>query len=353
MDYVVDFTGYYVPNKRFIVKEFCLISIVRNSIKKTVAAVLNPPYAWEKLPITYQNEYLNRFYKKYGIGYSQGNCTVRDAFHTITTELKKARTIYLKNSSRKRFLLEFTQLPFENIECLDSHGYKSSPKMSPELCSNHASRKNFCVVQNANTMARWVISQLFVNENNGNNNTSIAKKMISKLNPKGLMSKLRLHRPNNSYLKLSDGDDLTSMDDSDDEWLDSLDDEIQYQNDNDVYQRPGPSGLNRRFKRHLNQVSRDLNDRTSDSNDDDVMEIDFENDKNFDDGMIELDYYRRRIERFDDNVRDVDLGNRRKYKTSKLVSVTSGNKQRNYVGELECDNRTCKKRITDSGWREI
>ncbi|XP_057339560.1 uncharacterized protein LOC130677038 [Microplitis mediator] len=164
MDYVVDFTGYYVPEKKFIIKEFCLIPIVKKKVTQHKAAVVNPPYAWRKLPSRYQNEYLNRFYKKYGIEYSQGNCSVNDAFNTIINDLKKSRTIYLKNASRKRFLLEFTQMPFSNIVCLDSAGYDLYPKMSPGLCSNHASRKNYCVIQNAFTMAEWLLEKLLAHK---------------------------------------------------------------------------------------------------------------------------------------------------------------------------------------------
>lgn len=165
MDYVMDFTGYYVPKKKYMIKEFCLIPISCRKPLEPKSDVVNPPYAWNKLPVSYQKQYAKRFNKKYGIDYSQGNCTVNDAFNVIIEILKQARVIYLKNDTRKEYLKQFTGIPFNNVVCLESRGYNSCQKVSPALCSNHASKKNCCVVTDALNMVEWLVEKSFAPKN--------------------------------------------------------------------------------------------------------------------------------------------------------------------------------------------
>ncbi|KAH0554984.1 hypothetical protein KQX54_014305 [Cotesia glomerata] len=165
MDYVMDFTGYYVPKKKYMIKEFCLIPISCRKPLEPKSDVVNPPYAWNKLPVSYQKQYEKRFNKKYGIDYSLGNCTVNDAFNVIVDILKQARVIYLKNYFRKKYLTQFTGIPFNNVVCLESQGYNSCQKVSPALCSYHASKKNCCVVTDALNMVEWLVQKSFAPKN--------------------------------------------------------------------------------------------------------------------------------------------------------------------------------------------
>ncbi|KAH0554981.1 hypothetical protein KQX54_014298 [Cotesia glomerata] len=141
MDYVLEFNGYYVKdaksNKKFQLKEYCLIPIVNGKIEHSnrKSGIVYPEYDWSQLSRNYQDQYKFNFYKKYGIEYEDGTCWMAQAIDTI---------------------IEFTGKVFKNVATLELD-FKERSYVDPEICPYHVDTRRRCSVRNAISMAIWVI----------------------------------------------------------------------------------------------------------------------------------------------------------------------------------------------------
>lgn len=183
MQYVFDFTGYYIAAREFILKEYCIVPLKDFVVGKHESHVVEPPCSFSKLSDYYKKAYLNLFYPKYGITWDDGDISDKEARESIVRKLVPANVIYIKHAKKLKVLLKLfgNLIDPKKVIGLDDYGLNFSVEASTQLCLHHQDLlKNRCVVKNALTCAYWV-SKTFLPETSKSNVESWKNKTAKEL----------------------------------------------------------------------------------------------------------------------------------------------------------------------------
>ncbi|XP_044582679.1 uncharacterized protein LOC123263775 [Cotesia glomerata] len=192
MQYAIDFTGYYIADKEFILKEYCIVPLEGFKVGKHESYIVKPPYLFSKLSDHYKKAYLNIFYPKYGITWDDGYISNEEARESIIGKLVSADVIYLKHARKLNVLLKLLKhlIDPKKVVGLDKYGLNFSVEVSKPLCSHHQDpSNNRCVVKNALTCAYWV-SKTFLPETSKSNVESWKNKTAKELMEIGRSDKI-------------------------------------------------------------------------------------------------------------------------------------------------------------------
>ncbi|XP_074114558.1 uncharacterized protein LOC141537457 [Cotesia typhae] len=192
MQYVIDFTGYYIAAHEFILKEYCIVPLEGFVVGKHDSHVVEPVCSFSKLSNYYKKAYLNLFYPKYGITWDDGDISDKKARESIVSKLVPAKVIYIKHAKKLNVLLKLlgNLIDPKKVVGLDDYGLNFSVETSTQLCLHHQDLlKNRCVVKNALTCAYWV-SKIFLPENSKSNIESWKNKTAEELMEIGRSDKI-------------------------------------------------------------------------------------------------------------------------------------------------------------------
>lgn len=106
MDYVVDLQGFHRSTGQFILKKFSMIPIY-GKVSELSEFIVKPPFPFENLLKEYQTINLWTARNVHGISWDTGTVPYELAKTTIRNWLRKARTVYVRGSEKKNWLLSF------------------------------------------------------------------------------------------------------------------------------------------------------------------------------------------------------------------------------------------------------
>ncbi|XP_074114533.1 uncharacterized protein LOC141537437 [Cotesia typhae] len=165
---VVDFIGYYIPENRFVIKEFNAYviddphHILDNKLNKYFVTG-KPGYIstkllqLEDLPIDYQAHY-QAFYETFGIPWDAGSTKFGSYQRDLRKYLENSMNIYVKNNGKKKLLLELIGSENESkIVVLKKFGYRDPPIIGTECKYHNNPKENVCAKDNSAVIVNWII----------------------------------------------------------------------------------------------------------------------------------------------------------------------------------------------------
>lgn len=159
MEYIVDLQGFKKPINEFVLKEFAMIPVDDTTVQ-ALAFLVKPPLPWQDLPATYRsiNLWLTRNF--HGILWDSGDVPYEEASTLIRNILHKARTIYVKGSEKREWLLAIMGesariVDLENLECPSLHTLRK--KTNHAYAYHSASPKFHCAGENAKLLREWLL----------------------------------------------------------------------------------------------------------------------------------------------------------------------------------------------------
>ncbi|KAH0555109.1 hypothetical protein KQX54_015291 [Cotesia glomerata] len=163
MYYVIDFTGFYTVDKRFIIEEFCECRVSKEGVRveDPMIFVIDP-----KVISTYGISQNNNFecYETFGIGITHTRRLLSDLIKYISELLLTNKTIYVRNNEKIHDLKKFMIMPYNynNLMSLEAKGCDTSHIILGTDCQYHDNEYlNYCVRENAKFMANWLKEREF------------------------------------------------------------------------------------------------------------------------------------------------------------------------------------------------
>ncbi|KAH0554118.1 hypothetical protein KQX54_007805 [Cotesia glomerata] len=168
MDIVIDFSEYYLPNDKLLLKELAVMSLhpYTKHIFVDKHFVFKPPCLWETLPKKFQDDYLDRCQKN-GILWQSGYANANLHEKILKEYCSSARRVYIMDLNKKNLL---TQMIDEGNELILHEYTDESP--NPDLsgdkikikCIHHQNRENDnCAYENAfkmkNSLSQYVMPE--------------------------------------------------------------------------------------------------------------------------------------------------------------------------------------------------
>lgn len=161
MDVIIDFSGYFIPDNKFTIKEFSVMSLLRGGFSTTpsyVSGVFKSPFNWNELPEHYKISYFIES-QDFGIAWDQGNLDYDIHLAQLKKLLENATHIYVKDPKIK-YLLE-TQFRHLYSGCeispLYNFGYIHEFVSKTECVYHENPSHHVCTLDNVKQMTSWFI----------------------------------------------------------------------------------------------------------------------------------------------------------------------------------------------------
>jgi hypothetical protein len=141
---LIDFEGYKI-NKKFIIKEFCLINLVSSEISNFFV----------KSPILeYNNQSIWVYKNIHHIGLNYGNTSIKEILNLIN----KHKIIFVKGHEKSIILKSiFKELNFINIELLGCPKYKELTSINCSYESHNSLNFKHCALKKALFFRNWLL----------------------------------------------------------------------------------------------------------------------------------------------------------------------------------------------------
>ncbi|KAL5948495.1 putative Bracovirus protein MdBV-1-10 [Microplitis demolitor] len=163
MDIVIDIHGYYGLKNQPFIKELAILSVQANNSNVFIDkhCLFTPPYRWELLSKSCQNDYL-RMFNIHGIPWQLGFFKADLQVSILRNNIKNAKCIYLFDNNIKKFLSKITRkINKKRILCLSKRGFYIKINKFQTQCNHHQYPKyNNCAYDNAMKMRSWIIQKL-------------------------------------------------------------------------------------------------------------------------------------------------------------------------------------------------
>ncbi|KAL5948493.1 putative Bracovirus protein MdBV-1-8 [Microplitis demolitor] len=155
MDIVVDFTEYFLPNDRILLKELAIMSLhpYTKNIFIDKHYVFKPPCLWEILPKEYQDDYLNRC-KIHGILWQTGYADANLPAKILKEYFNASKRVFVRDMDKINLLFKIVGETDKIILHETSVVSDENPDMSEEKliikCIHHQNRNDDnCAYENA------------------------------------------------------------------------------------------------------------------------------------------------------------------------------------------------------------
>ncbi|BAF45487.1 GfV-B16-ORF1 [Ichnoviriform fumiferanae] len=168
---VVDVLGFKQSGEKFILKEFAMI-IFDGETMKHWEFVVKPPYPFDNLLKEHQIMNLWMTRNVHGISWDSGTITHEESKPYIRKILKKARTIYVRGSEKKKWLQSVLGFSVHIVD-LKKHECPSTMKLKELLgltCAVDQYAMGFeSAGENVKLIRRWMLQTNIIPESKENN----------------------------------------------------------------------------------------------------------------------------------------------------------------------------------------
>ncbi|KAH0537918.1 hypothetical protein KQX54_001718 [Cotesia glomerata] len=123
MEYIIDFTGFIVPDGEFVIKEVCVTSIGNqvsvNNVQECEHYVCQPPSKYINAMIMHEN--VDHYGKKHGILWDYGKVKYAIFEKKLKKWIKDARYFYVLGSEKQKWLTDLINdtVPLTDLKKMD------------------------------------------------------------------------------------------------------------------------------------------------------------------------------------------------------------------------------------------
>ncbi|XP_057325556.1 uncharacterized protein LOC130667743 [Microplitis mediator] len=159
MPIIIDFNGYFLPDNKFMIKEYSLLLINKNGKEKfNDIEVTEPLHEWEELDELTKKNYKTKFYSRFGIDWTTGTEDFGIIQNRIIEFLTKTKLVYVRDNKQKDLLINFLDTKLENefVSLVDDLGYDERLKMSTNCHYHNEPYKNNCANDNVIAIFKWL-----------------------------------------------------------------------------------------------------------------------------------------------------------------------------------------------------